>query len=166
MSKVLTVDKALEFVLKWEGGYVNDPDDAGGETKYGISKRAFPNLDIKNLTLEQAKEIYESQYWTRAGCPWLKSYELATVVFDTAVNCGVGFAKSCLEKTQDIDAYLELRKQRYFDVITKNPVNRKFRNGWANRVNQLAELVGSSVRWVVEDIKTDGNKTKVNNNKK
>lgn len=160
------IDKGLDFVLKWEGGYVNDPDDAGGETKYGIAKRFFPHLDIKNLTMEQAKEIYESQYWTRAGCPWLKDENLAIVVFDTAVNCGVGFAKSVLEKTQNVDEYLEARKQRYFDIITKNPTNRKFRNGWANRVNSLAELVGSPVRWVVEDVKGDGNKPQVKNNKK
>lgn len=160
------IDKALEFVLKWEGGYVNDPDDAGGETKYGIAKRFFPNLDIKNLTKEDAASIYESQYWTRAGCPWLKDYNLAIVVFDTAVNCGVGFAKSTLEKTENIDEYLELRKKRYFEIITKNPANRKFRNGWANRVNDLAALVGSRVRWVVEEVKADGDKPQVKNNKK
>jgi len=49
---------ALNFVLKWEGGYVNDPRDSGGETKFGISKKAYPNLDIKNLTQQQAGEIY------------------------------------------------------------------------------------------------------------
>lgn len=161
-----TIDKALEFVLQWEGGYVNDPDDAGGETKYGIAKRFFPHLDIKNLTMDEAKAIYESQYWTRAGCPWMKDYNLATVVFDTAVNCGVGFAKATLAKTENIDEYLELRKQRYFDIITKNPTNRKFRRGWANRVNSLAELVGSPVRWVVEEPKTQDNKPQVKNNKK
>lgn len=161
-----SIDKALEFTLKWEGGYVNDPDDAGGETKFGIAKRFFPHLDIKNLTLEEAKSIYESQYWTRVGCPWMKDAKLAIVAFDTAVNCGVGFTKAALEKADTVDELLEARKQRYFDIITKNPTNRKFRNGWANRVNSLAELVGSSVRWVVEDVKTDGNKTKVNNNKK
>ena len=51
-------DKALKFVLKWEGGYSNDPNDPGGETKYGISKRSYPELDISKLTLEQAKDIF------------------------------------------------------------------------------------------------------------
>ncbi len=49
---------ALKFTLSWKGGLVNDPNDPGGETKYGISKRAYPELDIANLTLEQAKGIY------------------------------------------------------------------------------------------------------------
>ena len=42
--------EAIEIVLKHEGGYVNDPDEPGGETKYGISKRSFPKYYIKNLT--------------------------------------------------------------------------------------------------------------------
>ena len=51
-----TFDKIIEVVLEHEGGYVNDPDDAGGETKYGIAKRWYPSVDIKNLTKEQAKK--------------------------------------------------------------------------------------------------------------
>ena len=49
---------AIPRVITNEGGYVNDPDDPGGETKYGISKRSYPALDIKNLTVEQATAIY------------------------------------------------------------------------------------------------------------
>lgn len=56
-------DKCVEFVLASEGGYVNDKYDAGGETKFGISKRAYPDLDIINLTIEQAKDIYYKDYW-------------------------------------------------------------------------------------------------------
>ncbi len=47
------IDKALAFTLKWEGGYVDNPLDMGGITNYGISQRHYPNLDIKNLTLEK-----------------------------------------------------------------------------------------------------------------
>ena len=47
----------IEGVIEKEGGYVNDPDDPGGETKYGISKKAFPKEDIKNLTIVRAKDI-------------------------------------------------------------------------------------------------------------
>ena len=46
-----TFDEIIEVVLEHEGGYVNDPDDAGGETKYGIAKRWYPSVDIKNLFL-------------------------------------------------------------------------------------------------------------------
>lgn len=61
-------EKAVAFVLRHEGGYTNDNRDPGGETKFGISKRAYPSLDIKNLTEEQAKVIYRRDYWDRAGC--------------------------------------------------------------------------------------------------
>ena len=44
-----TFDEIIEIVLEHEGGYVNDPDDAGGETKYGIAKRWYPDVDIKIL---------------------------------------------------------------------------------------------------------------------
>ena len=56
----MTVNFKIAFkeIIGVEGGYVNNPNDKGGETKYGISKRAYPNLDIKNLTLKKAEEIY------------------------------------------------------------------------------------------------------------
>ena len=52
-------DEIIKHVLEHEGGYVNDPKDLGGETKYGITKRFYPDIDIKNLTIEEAKEIYK-----------------------------------------------------------------------------------------------------------
>ena len=58
-------NEIIEQVLEHEGGYVNDPKDLGGETKYGITKRFYPDVDIKNLTVEQAKEIYKKDYWDR-----------------------------------------------------------------------------------------------------
>ena len=54
-SNPTTFDQVIDRVLAHEGGYVNDPDDPGGETKYGISKKAYPKIDIKNLTKEEAK---------------------------------------------------------------------------------------------------------------
>lgn len=68
-----------------EGGYVNDPADPGGETKYGLSKHSYPGEDIANLTLERAKLIYARDYWGPAGCdavPDALKFEL----FDFAVN--------------------------------------------------------------------------------
>ena len=53
-----TFEEIIESVLKHEGGYVNDPHDRGGETNFGITKKFYPNVDIKNLTKEQAKKIY------------------------------------------------------------------------------------------------------------
>lgn len=112
---------------------MNDPEDPGGETKYGISKRAYPRLDIKNLTLEDASAIYKRDYWNAAGCDDLDD-SLALVVFDTAVNCGVGRAKKWLAQTTDWRDYIELRKAFY-----KGLNKPKFLRGWLNRLAGLTQ---------------------------
>lgn len=84
-------DKAFEIVVGEEGGYGNDPHDPGGETKYGISKRSYPNVDIKNLSLQEAKNIYKRDYWDKVSgdsLPW----PMCLYLFDSAVNQGVGRA--------------------------------------------------------------------------
>ena len=53
-----TFEEIIDKVIEHEGGYVNDPDDPGGETKYGIAKKSNPDVDIANLTIEEAKKIY------------------------------------------------------------------------------------------------------------
>jgi len=80
---------ALEKTLKWEGGYTVD---TGGKTKFGISQKAYPNLDIPNLTLDQAKEIYKRDYWNRIQGDYIKSQKTAAALFDYAVNAGVSAA--------------------------------------------------------------------------
>lgn len=82
-------DKAFDRLISHEGGYVNDPRDPGGETNWGISKRSYPNLDIKNMTREQAKEIYRADFWNVLGeaHPAIKFQ-----VFDFAVNSGISTA--------------------------------------------------------------------------
>lgn len=80
--------KAVEVVLDHEGGYVNDPRDPGGETKYGISKRQYPELDIANLTREDAIAIYYRDWWRRYRYDRLQDESVATKVFDLAVNMG------------------------------------------------------------------------------
>lgn len=80
----------LEIVydtLDHEGGYVWDEDDPGGETNFGISKRAYPKLDIKNLTKHEAVKIYHKDYWLKYRCGDLPS-NIRHIVFDGAVNMG------------------------------------------------------------------------------
>lgn len=88
-------ENAIDIVLKHEGGYVNNPADPGGETKYGISKRAYPALDIKNLTVKQAKEIYRRDYWRYDR---IRNQQVATKVFDMAVNMGPPRAHRLLQR--------------------------------------------------------------------
>jgi len=121
-------DRAMEFVFRWEGGYVFDPDDPGGETHWGISRRAYPMLDIKDLTRDEAKDIYRHSYWERAGCgalPW----PLNLVVFDTAVNMGAGRARDFLSRTRYWQDYIIERIDYYSRVLGR----KTYLRGWINR---------------------------------
>jgi len=84
----MSFSSVIEMVLHHEGGYVNHPSDPGGETKYGISKRAYPEIDIVSLTEEDAEEIYYRDYWSRIKGDDLPP-AVACVVMDYAVNSGI-----------------------------------------------------------------------------
>lgn len=98
-------EKALAFVLEKEGGptITDDPRDPGGLTRWGISKRAYPDLDIRNLTRDQAAAIYRRDYWDRAGCGNMPA-GVAFFHFDTTVNQGVGTAAKFLQLAAGVDA--------------------------------------------------------------
>jgi lysozyme family protein len=129
-------EKAVKFVLDHEGGYVFNPLDPGGETNYGISKRSYPNQDIKALTIDQAKAIYQKDYWDRMGCDKIAS-GLDIVAFDTAVNCGVGRALQWLTLVHDWRDFLMLRLAHYAGLDSF----RNFGLGWANRVLDLWKML-------------------------
>jgi len=95
-------EKAFIELIGIEGGYVNDPTDRGGETKYGISKRSYPNLDIRNLSLQDAKEIYYRDFWQVNGLDNILKYEVAAELFDTGVNMGVGIASRFLQEALNL----------------------------------------------------------------
>lgn len=129
-------DRALVFVLSKEGGYVNDPRDPGGETKFGISKKAYPDLTIKNLTKEDAADIYRIDYWQKAGCQELE-WPLNLVVFDTAVNLGVKRALRIKEEAFNWTEYLFLRLAIYSRLVANAPRFGVYLRGWMNRVIDL-----------------------------
>lgn len=93
----MTIPWMIDRVIAHEGGYVNDPADPGGETKYGISKRAYPQLDIKNLTRDAAAAIYERDYFTSAKLYMLPD-PLAYCVLDFGVNVGTSRAVKALQR--------------------------------------------------------------------
>lgn len=162
---------AVRFILIEEGalnqdgtpkpnlGYVNDPKDAGGETKGGISKRAFPNLDIATLTLDKIVSIYHTYYWKPAFCAqW--SGPVALYTFDAAVQHGVTNALLMLQEIAGTKAdgkigpatraavngcdveYLcaryGLRRARFYArIIIKNITQGRFLEGWHNRLVSL-----------------------------
>lgn len=132
--------RSLEFTLKWEQGYVNDPDDPGGETKWGISKKSYPHLDIKNLSEQEAINIYLKDYWFEAHCETV-SYPMNLVVFDSAVNCGVYNARKWLSEAETPEELIEMRKSYYINLAMRKPAMSKFLRGWLNRIQDLQKVV-------------------------
>ena len=92
----MSFETVVHMVLEHEGGYVNHPSDPGGETKYGISKRAYPDVNIAELTKDDAADLYKRDYWDR-----IKGDDLpvgvACVVMDYAVNSGISRASKALQ---------------------------------------------------------------------
>lgn len=152
-------DQCVDKVLSHEGGYVNNPSDPGGETQWGISKRAYPHLDIKNLTRDAAIQIYRRDYWDRAQCDKLPP-TLAYLLFDCAVNSGIGQATRFLQRAigvaddGQIGPLTIAAVQRYdqeslcaryigqrLDFMSRLSVWDVFSKGWARRLaDQLKTL--------------------------
>lgn len=131
-----TFDLAFKIVIGEEGGYVNNPKDPGGETKYGVSKRSYPSLDIKNLSIDQAKKIYKENYWDKVGGD-SKPFEIALPLFDCAINCGTGKATELYKKAVAVgggpDNILAefMTQQIMFKIGLK--IWKTFGLGWARR---------------------------------
>jgi lysozyme family protein len=99
---------SLPFVLRWEGGYVNHPNDPGGATNKGVTQKVYDRWrqrrglgtrDVRQLEEDELQAIYEEGYWLPPRCDLLES-PLDLVQFDTAVNMGpkraVQFLQQCL----------------------------------------------------------------------
>lgn len=137
-------DKCIGFILDREGReYENVAGDSGGETKFGISKKSFPNLDIKNLTEQEAKDIYYHNYWLPLECDKY-DLNLALTIFDCGVNQGVGMARQILAElannTITRETYLLKRLRKYFNIVSKNPSQQKFLIDWVLRIVKVAEF--------------------------
>mgnify|MGYP003324626886 FL=1 len=157
---LVNFDEIIEVVLHHEGGYVNDPKDPGGETNFGISKRAYPDVDIKNLTKDGAKDIYKKDYWEKNRCDELPE-DLRHVYFDMCVNMGRGRATKIMQETanakganlkvdggmgpktvgamknvglQRVRAY---RVKYYADLVTRKPDLEKIYFGWFRRALEV-----------------------------
>lgn len=148
-------DRILEFTLKWEGGFVNDPDDPGGATNKGITIGTYTEYrkgkglpaptvdDLKNITDEEVTDIYYHRYFIASNADDLPD-KLAALHFDTAVLHGVGGANHFLKQTEEIKGidetvkhYLGLRAISYFRM-NHYP---KFGRAWLNRVKDLHDFI-------------------------
>jgi lysozyme family protein len=96
-------ETAVALVLKHEGGFVDDKNDSGGATNWGISSRSYPNIDVAKLTRDDAIAIYRRDFWEPLRCDELP-YGLAVQLFDMAVNAGVSAAVKILQSTLFVTA--------------------------------------------------------------
>lgn len=145
-------EQAFDRLIGHEGGYVNDPNDPGGETNWGISKRSYPDVDIRTLTREQARDIYRRDFWDRVNGERLHD-GVAFQLFDFAVNSGCETAVRYLQRalgvaddghwgkvsqeaadsTTESDTIMRLNAER-LDFMTRLS-NWKFHGrGWARRI--------------------------------
>lgn len=126
-------DRCISFVLRWENGLSENPQDPGGLTNFGISQRAYPNLDIRNLTVEQAKEIYYRDYWLASGANRLH-WPLCLAHFDLAVNGGVERAMQTLYES---DSNFLVYVSRRLDWYTRLSTFDVFGKAWVRRCSDL-----------------------------
>ena len=152
----MSFEKAFEFVILQEGGYVNDSRDPGLETKFGISKRSYPAVDIKSLTLDQAQAIYKRDYWEQASCDRMPP-KIAVAVFDAAVHHGPKTAIKLLQRalkvaddgeygrithgtlqSRDTNETLELMLAHRAIYLTTCPAWPTYKLGWLKRLFNLA----------------------------
>ena len=150
-------DDIIEKVLEHEGGLVDDSKDAGGLTNLGISQRAYPDEDIRGLTVERAKELYKRDYWDRYRTGDLPD-RLRHIYVDMCINMGGGRAikilqEACNSKNAtkiDVDGGIgpatikaatnvepfRLRAYRvmfYAELVMKKPEQERFWVGWFRR---------------------------------
>jgi len=152
----MSFETAFRFTVSHEGGYVNDARDPGGETKFGISKRSYPNLDIKSLTLDQAQAIYKRDYWQQASCDRMPP-KIAIAVFDAAVHHGPKTAIKLLQRAlkvaddgeygrithgtlqaRDCNETLELMLAQRAIYLTTCPAWPTYKLGWLKRLFNMA----------------------------
>lgn len=114
-------DIMFDRLIGHEGGYVNDPNDPGGETKWGISKRSYPHLNIKELSRDGARALYYTDFWLRIHADKLRD-GVAFQLFDFAVNSGIGTAVRYFQRALGVadDGYWGPRSQAAADAASES----------------------------------------------
>ena len=153
----------IDDVLKREGGekITKDPSDPGGTTKYGISQRAFPDLDIEALNEQEAKQIYFEKYWVKSRAEKMPN-QLKEIYFDMCVNFGRkgavkvlqqaansklrnkievdgGIGPATLKAIQNVslDRVRAYRVLRFANIVIDKPKQEKFWVGWFRRATEV-----------------------------
>jgi len=164
---VSAFERCVELVLQLEGEYSDHRDDAGGLTRWGISQRAYPKLDLSTLTRSGAIALYRKDYWRRILGDDLPP-ALALVLFDWAVHSGVSAAVTRLQRIVGAEPdgrlgkrtlaaalryeprklVLELLRQRGRELceLSEKPGQGVFRVGWMARLATVALECGRELR--------------------
>lgn len=144
-------------------GYVNDPNDAGGETKYGIAKNANPSIDIAHLDWQGAKAIYYSHYWLNGKCDKMNG-RIAALHFDSCIQHSTVQAALFLQRAIGVtddgsigpatlsvlnskdpiavcNSICDQRNTFYNELVAKNPSQSKYLSGWLRRVSEMRTFV-------------------------
>jgi hypothetical protein len=143
--------KIFPWLLQWEGiKYVNNPNDPGGCTKFGISySNNKPELnalgirtgpEIINLTEEQAKCIYINKYWNPVASGL--QYPMNWVYFNAAVNNGPANAQKFYSHSNgNYEEFISVQRKFYENIVKNNPSQSIFLKGWLNRLNSLESAI-------------------------
>ena len=126
--------KAVDDLIdNWEGGYAFDPADPGGVTKFGISKAAYPLLDIVHLTRDQAVAIYYRDYWVKPGMQTIAGPVMRAKVFNMGVLMGPKTAILLSVGCNTLDQYRQVCERHFQAIVIKHPECGKFLAGWTRR---------------------------------
>jgi hypothetical protein len=130
---------SVNKVLSFEGGFVAKDGLSGAPANFGINQKANPDIDVKNLTVDQAKGIYKTRYWDAIGADNLPP-KTAEIAFDAAVNQGTDYAKKLIQSTGgDPAKMLAQRAQDYQAIVKANPEQAKFLPSWMKRLEVLSK---------------------------
>ena len=142
----ITFESEIDKLLAREGGYINHPADRGGETNYGISARANPDINIKALTREGAKKLYKDRYWNKANIDSLPE-NMRGPAFDTVVNHGIkGGTAMIAQAYGDPTALSNIRQQKYKNIVKNDPTQAVFAKGWQNRMSEFGNTSVSPIQ--------------------
>ena len=128
LDKERAKQKAIDEVISREGGYVNHPDDKGGETIYGITiavaRKYGYTGSMEDMPIEVAREIYEALYWDKLWLDKIGDYspELAVYLFDFGVNSGT---KRAAEHFQRLLNVLNNKENHYSDIVADGYIGNK-----------------------------------------
>lgn len=171
------LEQALDYVFHDEGGYSNHPKDHGGATNFGITRETLSRwrktpcsaADVKAMSKEEAKDIYEAWYWKPLACDRINSVAVAIAMFDIGVVRGIGVppkyaqeicnargaglvldghigpktlsAINGFQQEVFIKAFSLKAKNGFLGIVARKPSQVVFLKGWLRRANRILTLV-------------------------